>query len=289
MNNTENVADAQSLKESARKGLNNITTNFFVVAHLLLPLSVLLAVLVILAFCGDIGKVRMDYVAYIPFHEISMAFFLRYAGGASIIVILFMLWKGALFAILGGERKPDIKGAALAGLKFVQFCLLSMIAFGLIGAALVVASVKLSVYIWIAVAVYLVVISVPLYIAEYEYMLTDNNFRKSLCKGIKALKEQWGRVFFRLLVTNAVALLLVVVALMPALALMLGIYDNATAVCVSGAQKPPILVYISECLFMGLGVLAVLCVVYAAVSVKKAFYEEAKVNFALIAEEKREQ
>ena len=286
MDNSENIADALTLGASIKKGTRNIMEYFRAVARALLPVSVAMAVVAAAAFGGNIGEVKTDYITYMPFHEISMALFLRYAAGCVLLAVLFMLWKGVVFAILGGDKKLSVKDKIFAGLKFAQFCLLSMLAFGIIGAVLVVVSVKVSVFAWIAVAVYLIVIAVPLYMAEYEYMLTDNNFRKSLCKGFRAMKEQWGRVFFRLLVANAAAVLLMVVALLPALALMLGIYDNATAVCMAGAQKTPLPIYILECLFMGLGVLATLCVYFGAVSAKKAFYEEAVANASFMAEEK---
>ena len=127
-----------------------------------------------------------------------------------------------------------------------------------------------------------------MYIAEYDYMLTDDNFRKSLYKGFKAVKEQWGRVFFRLLMVNAAALLFVFVVLLPASALMLGIYDNATAVSLTEAQKTPLLIYIAEYLFIGIGMLATLCVSFGTVSAKKAFFEEAAANASFMAEEKAE-
>ena len=286
MDNSENIADALTLGASIKKGTRNIMEYFRAVARALLPVSVAMAVVAAAAFGGNIGEVKTDYITYMPFHEISMALFLRYAAGCVLLAVLFMLWKGVVFAILGGDKKLSVKDKIFAGLRFAQFCLLSMLAFGIIGAALVVVSVKVSVFAWIAVAVYLIVIAVPLYMAEYEYMLTDNNFRKSLCKGFRAMKEQWGRVFFRLLVANAAAVLLMVVALLPALALMLGIYDNATAACMAGAQKTPLPIYILECLFMGLGVLATLCGYFGAVSAKKAFYEEAVANASFMAEEK---
>lgn len=289
MDNSENIADALTLGASIKKGKRNITENFRAVAHALLPVSAAMAVVAVVAFGGNVGEVKTDYITYMPFHEISMALFLRYAAGCVLLAVLLMLWKGVVFAILGGDKKLSLKYKIFAGLKFAQFCLLSMLAFGVIGAALVVVSVKVSVFVWIAVAVYLLVMAVPLYIAEYEYMLTDNNFRKSLCKGFKVLKEQWGRVFFRLLVANAAAVLLVGVALLPALALMLGIYDNATAVCMTGAQKTPLLIYIAECLFIGLGVFVTLCVSFGAVSAKKAFFEETAANASFMEEEKAEE
>ena len=289
MDNSENIADALTIGASIKKGTRNITENFRVVARALLPVSVAMAVVAMAAFGGNVGEVKTNYITYMPFHEISMALFLRYAAGCVLLAVLFMLWKGVVFAIIGGEKKLSVKDKMFAGLKFAQFCLLSVLAFGIIGAALVVVSVKVSAFVWIAIAVYLIVIAVPLYIAEYEYMLTDNNFRKSLCKGFKAMKEQWGRVFFRLLVANAVAVLLVVVALLPALALLLGIYDNATAVSLTGAQKTPLLIYIAEYLFIGLGMLATLCVAFGAVSAKKAFFEEAAANASFLAEGKTEE
>ncbi len=289
MDNSENIADALTLGASIKKGTRNIMDKFRVVARALLPVSVAMAIVAMAAFGGNVGEVKTNYITYMPFHEISMALFLRYVAGCVLLAVLFMLWKGVVFAILGGEKKLSVKDKMFAGLKFAQFCLLSMLAFGIIGAALVVVSVKVSAFVWIAVAVYLFVIAVPLYIAEYEYMLTDSNFRKSLCKGFKAMKEQWGRVFFRLLLANAAVVLLVVVALLPALALMLGIYDNATAVSLTGAQKTPLLIYIMEYLFIGLGMLATLCVAFGAMSAKKAFFEEAAANASFMAEEKAEE
>lgn len=289
MDNSENIADALTLGTSLKKGISNFTENFRAVARALLPVSVAMAIVAMAAFGGNVGEVKTNYITYMPFHEISMALFLRYAAGCVLLAVLFMLWKGVVFAILGGEKKLSVKDKMLSGLKFAQFCLLSMLAFGIIGAALVVVSVKVSAFAWIAVAVYLFVIAVPLYIAEYDYMLTDDNFRKSLCKGFKAMKEQWGRGFFRLLMVNAAAMLFVVVALLPASALVLGIYDNATAVSLTGAQKTPLLIYIVEYLFIGIGMLATLCVSFGAVSAKKAFFEEAAANASFMAEEKAEE
>ena len=289
MDNSENIADALTLGASLRKGIRDITEKFRVAARAQLPVSVVMAVVAMAAFGGNIGEVKTNYITYMPFHEISMALFLRYAAGCALLAVLFMLWKGMAFAVLDGEKKLSVKDKMLSGLKFAQFCLLSMLAFGIIEVVLVVVSVKVSAFVWIAVAAYLFVIAVPLYIAEYDYMLTDDNFRKSLCKGFKAVKEQWGRVFFRLLMVNAAAMLLVVVALLPASALMLGIYDNATAVSMTGAQKTPLLIYVAEYLFIGLGVLATLCVSFGAVSAKKAFFEEACANALFMAEDKREE
>ena len=122
--------------------------------------------------------------------------------------------------------------------------------------------------------------------AEYEYMIPDSNFRTSLRKGFKVLKEQWGRVFFRLLIVNAVAVLLFTVVLLPAASLMLGIYDNATAVSMENAPATPVFIYIMEFLFLALGMIASLCVVFFAMSGKKAFFEECNATAYLLAEEK---
>ena len=152
-----------------------------------------------------------------------------------------MLWKGISFAVLQGDSDLKTKDKILAGLKYIQFCLLAFLVFGIVGAALIVASLKLSVWLWIAVGLYMIFITVPLFVAEYEYMIPDSNFRTSLRKGFKVLKEQWGRVFFRLLIVNAVAVLLFTVVLLPAASLMLGIYDNAIAVSMENAPATPVI------------------------------------------------
>lgn len=286
MEKSRNNIDDMTLNVSVKNGIKYAKDNFRAAVRMLMPVSLVIAVVSAVAWGGNIGIVKTNYITYMPFHEVSMPFFLRYAAGLLIVLVAFMLWKGISFAVLQGDSDLKTKDKILAGLKYIQFCLLAFLVFGIVGAALIVASLKLSVWLWIAVGLYMIFITVPLFVAEYEYMIPDSNFRTSLRKGFKVLKEQWGRVFFRLLIVNAVAVLLFTVVLLPAASLMLGIYDNATAVSMENAPATPVFIYIMEFLFLVLGMIASLCVVFFAMSGKKAFFEECNATAYLLAEEK---
>ena len=183
MEKSRNNIDDMTLNVSVKNGIKYAKDNFRAAVRMLMPVSLVIAVVSAVAWGGNIGIVKTNYITYMPFHEVSMPFFLRYAAGLLIVLVAVMLWKGISFAVLQGDCDLKTKDKILAGLKYIQFCLLAFLVFGIVGAALIVASLKLSVWLWIAVGLYLIFITVPLFVAEYEYMISDSNFRTSLRKG----------------------------------------------------------------------------------------------------------
>ncbi len=279
MNKSDNEAANISLVQCLKNGIGSFVGNFRRIAKSMLVLSVVIAVVAAVGFGGKIGVVKTDYITYMPFHEISMVAFLKYAVAALLVVVAGLFWRGKVFLMFmpDGGANIEKKATLFAGLRYVQFCLLAYIAFGIIATALAVLAVKISVWLWIALAIYIMVIAVPVYVAEYEYMFADNNFRTSLRASFKAVKEQWGRLFLRLLITYAAWALLVAVVMLPSAVLALAVYDNATAVSMEGATETPAFVYVLEYLFIALGMIASLAVTYCAMSVLKSFFEESKV------------
>lgn len=287
----EESASEVSLVNSLKGGLQFFVSHVAMAVKALLVVSIVAALVAAATFCGDIGTVKMDYITYMPFHNISMAQFVAYVAGVLVLLIIYLYWRGAAFMMFScdGNSIGSAKDRIFSSIKFLQFCLLAFITFGIILAALVFAAVKFTAWIWIAVGLYLIVFSVPLYVSEYEYMTSDSNFRSSLRSGFKALKEQWGRVFLRLMITVSAAALLVVLAFIPAFSMMMAVYDNATAVMMEGLAQTPSFVYVLEFLFIAIGVLVSLIINFVGMSVLNAFYKETKAYSKILAEARNEE
>lgn len=248
--------------------------NFRNISKTMVVLSIFIAVVVAATIGGNIGTVKIDNISYIPFHEISLQNVIVYGVGILVVVIAILFWYGKAFSILGGSFKILQKDVAFACLRFLQGCMLSFFVFGILGTAIGVAAGKVNVWLWVLFALYILFISVPLYIVEYDYMLTNHSYRESLRHGIKAIREQWGRVFFRVLFVNAVAVVLMVVAMLPGAALMLSIYDNATAMLMDGATPTPLMIFVLEYLFIVVGCIAALGIKFWALAALKECFNE---------------
>lgn len=291
MNKSDNEAANMSLVQCLKIGTGSFIENFRRIVKSMLVLSVVIAVVAAVGFGGKIGVVKTDYITYMPFHEISMVAFLKYAVAALIVAIVGLFWRGKVFLMLSSGYGAELekKSTVFAGLRYVQFCILAYITFGIIATALAVLAIKISAWLWIALAIYIVIVSVPVYVAEYEYMFADNNFRTSLRASFKAVKEQWGRLFLRLLITYAALIFMVAVVMLPSAALALAVYDNATAVSMEGAAETPVFVYVLEYMFIALGMIASLIVTFCAMSVLKSFFEEAKVYSSALAKAREDE
>lgn len=292
MSNSEMEVSDMSLIKRFGAGLKWVTENRKAAIRTQVWLSVAAALVVAVAFGGNIGEVKTDYVTYMPFHEIAMGPFVKYAAGAFVAAVVCMFWTGALFLLLSDDAAParlDRKQMVFAGLKFVQFCLLAFLTFGIVAGVIVYAAVKFTAWLWILFAVYVLLFSVPYYMAQCNYMLTDDNYRQSLRVAFKAVKEQWGRVFLRVLVVSALAVLFVLIVSLPATALAFAVYDNATAVSMEGAAPTPWYIFALEYVFIAVGVLASLYIIMCARSVMKAFYVESLEYSEALAEARKEE
>lgn len=285
MADKEEYAEVGKIKEELKFCIGNLKG---IARKLLLP-SLLIALVAVLTLGGNVGVVRVDYISYVPYHEVGMWRFVAYAAGGAALLLLVIAWAGGAFAIIGAEgkfRKLSRRDILLSGLRLLQFCLLAFLAIGILLAALVYAAVRVTPWLWIAVGAYVVAVAVPLYIAEFEYMIGGSGFFASLRLGFRAMREQWGRVFVRLLIVYAVAVLLCAIVALPAASLLMGIYDNATAVVMEGAAPTPIWIYVLEDVFIVIGVLASRVVAFAAMSVLRGVYVGAGAYSASLAEER---
>lgn len=262
--------------------------NFRNIGKAMAVLSIFIAVVVSTTVGGNIGSVKMDNISYIPFHEISLQNVIVYGVGMFLVAIAILFWYGKAFSVLGGSFKVTKKDVAFAGLRFLQGGMLSFFVFGILGVVIAVAAVKVAVWLWVLFVLYLLFVSVPLYIVEYDYMLTDHSYRESLRRGFKAIREQWGRVFFRVLFVNAVAILLMAVAMLPGVALMLSIYDNATAMLMDGATPTPLIIFVFEYLFIAVGSVAALGVKFWSLVALKEFLNEYRVYSIQLKADKEE-
>lgn len=262
--------------------------NFRNIGKAMAVLSIFIAVVVSTTVGGNIGSVKMDNISYIPFHEISLQNVIVYGVGMFLVAIAILFWYGKAFSVLGGSFKVTKKDVAFAGLRFLQGGMLSFFVFGILGVVIAVAAVKVAVWLWVLFVLYLLFVSVPLYIVEYDYMLTDHSYRESLRRGFKAIREQWGRVFFRVLFVNAVAILLMAVAMLPGVALMLSIYDNATAMLMDGAKPTPLIIFVFEYLFIAVGSVAALGVKFWSLVALKEFLNECRVYSIQLKADKEE-
>lgn len=287
MNKPDSDTASVSLVQCLKRAIECYVKQFRGISKATLWLSLAVAAVVSAGFGGNVGTVKTDYVAYMPFHEISMPLFLRYAATVMVALAVYCFWRGKVFVLLSGGNVHGGKATVFAGLRFLQFCMLAYLCFGIAATALAVAAVKVSAWIWPAFALYAVFVSVPLYVAEFEYMVGDSNFRNSLRVSFRAVKEQWGRVFLRLLITCAAVAMLAVVAMLPAMALALAVYDNATAVSMEKAAPTPLPVYVAEYVFTALGVLATLGVVSASMYVLDGFFKESKTYSAELSEARK--
>lgn len=258
--------------------------NFRKAGKAMAALSVFIGVVVSAAMGGNIGTVKMGYTSYVPFHEISLQNAVVYAAGLLFVALAGLFWNGKAFSVIGGGFSLSRKDVAFSGLRFLQGCMLSFFVFGIIAVAIAVAAVKVAAWLWAVFALYVLFVSVPLYIVEYDYMLADHRFRESLRLGLKAVREQWGRVFFRVLFVNAVAIVLMAVVMLPAVALMLSIYDNATAVVMDGAAPTPSIVFVLEYVFMAAGCVAALGIRLWALVALKRFFDDSCAYSAQLAE-----
>jgi hypothetical protein len=291
MDKFEKEISEVSFAKSVKEGCSMFLSSFRKAARVLLWLSAAIAVVAAVAFGGNIGNVKTDYITYMPFHEVSMHSFIIYACGLLAMLLLYVFWRGAAFLVVANAdgHSFERKSLLLSGLKFLQFCLLAFLVFGVLAVVLVVLAVKISLWFWIAVAVYVIAVSVPLAISQYDYMLTDNNFRRSLRVAFRVLKEQWGRVFFRLFVVVAAVALCFAVFSLPAATLALAVYDNATAVSMEKASATPFFVFALEYVFIAVGVLAQLVVSFMAITQMSVFYKEClQYSEALLAGRKAE-
>lgn len=285
------MADREEYTESGKikDELKFCVGNAREIARKLLLPSLLITLVAVLTLGGNVGVVKVDYLSYIPYHEIGTWSFVAYAAGCAALLLLAVAWSGGALAVIGAESefgKLNRRDILLAGLRMLQFCMLALLAFGIVFAVLVYAAVRVTPWLWIAVGAYAVAVAIPLYIAEYEYMIGGSGFFASLRLGLRAMREQWGRVFVRLLIVCAAAVLLCAVVALPAVSLLMGIYDNATAVVMEGAAPTPIWVYVAEDVFIALGVLASLAVVFAAMVVLRGIYVGAGTYSASLAEER---
>lgn len=262
--------------------------NFRNIGKAMAVLSIFIAIVVSATVGGNIGSVKLDNISYIPFHEISLQNVIVYVAGIFLVAIAILFWYGKAFSVLGGSFKVTKNDVAFAGLRFLQGGMLSFFVFGILGVVIAVAAVKVAVWLWVLFVLYLLFVSVPLYIVEYDYMLTDHSYRESLRRGFKAIREQWGRVFFRVLFVNAVAILLMAVAMLPGVALMLSIYDNATAMLMDGATPTPLIIFVFEYLFIAVGSVAALGVKFWSLVALKEFLNECRVYSIQLKADKEE-
>ena len=107
MEKSRNNIDDMTLNVSVKNGIKYAKDNFRAAVRMLMPVSLVIAVVSAVAWGGNIGIVKTNYITYMPFHEVSMPFFLRYAAGLLIVLVAFMLWKGISFAVLQGDS--DLK------------------------------------------------------------------------------------------------------------------------------------------------------------------------------------
>lgn len=179
---TPDISIIKSIKSGIKIIINNIKT---ISLGLAIP-TLLFALIATVTICGNVGVVKIDYNHYMPYHEISEWFLAKYIIGTLVSVVLFMLWRGYTFHYLSNFDKEKkafcvktsrISDFFYSGLRFIQFCLLAFIVFGIIGAILAYISITVSAWLWTAFIIYAVFVSVPLYISGYEYMLNDINFR----------------------------------------------------------------------------------------------------------------
>lgn len=269
-----------SIVKSTKAGIKTVVINIKVISRRLAVLTLLTALAVTFTVCGNVGIVKVDYNYYIPYHEISTIYVLKYIVGTVLAVALYMLWNGGAFYLLSHTNKTKLSldtsqlkrgDFFFSGLRFVQFCMLSAITFGIIAAVLVYLSISISTWIWAAVAIYAIIVSVPLYVACYEYMLTDINFRGALKTALKYSLEQWGRIFLRLFMVSAAAALPILLFLIPAASLIMAVYDNATAVVMNGAEPSPMLIYVLEYVAVFIANVLMLAIVLTAMSVLRFF------------------
>lgn len=290
---TPDISIIKSIKSGIKIIINNIKT---ISLGLAIP-TLLFALIATVTICGNVGVVKIDYNHYMPYHEISEWFLAKYIIGTLVSVVLFMLWRGYTFHYLSNFDKEKkafcvktsrISDFFYSGLRFIQFCLLAFIAFGIIGAILAYISITVSAWLWTAFIIYAVFVSVPLYISGYEYMLNDINFRNALKTAAKRTAEQWGRVFLRLLLVNTAAIILVVILTIPAAALGLSLYDNATAVVMTGASSSPVLIYIMEYIAVFIACVLVLYIILISTSVLMFFLDDANKYSAYLAQARLE-
>lgn len=229
----------------------------------LLIFTALIAWVLAATLTGNVGEVRMDAVSYFPYHYIDMGIFIKYAAGLLIAVLLFVVWRGLVFMLMGSEvgaAKHTFAEERYAALRFLQFCLLSLVTFGIIAAALIFCGVRVSAWFFAALGVYVLVMIVPFYIAQYEYMLRDACFFGSVRTGFREMRKRGGGVWLRLVSLGAVTVVLLGLFLLPAAALMMGVYDNATAVMMEGQPATPVALYVLEFVFWTLGLIISLAV-----------------------------
>lgn len=290
---TPDISIIKSIKSGIKIIINNIKT---ISLGLAIP-TLLFALIATVTICGNVGVVKIDYNHYMPYHEISELFLAKYIIGTLVSVVLFMLWRGYTFHYLSNFDKEKkafcvktsrISDFFYSGLRFIQFCLLAFIVFGIIGAILAYISITVSAWLWTAFIIYAVFVSVPLYISGYEYMLNDINFRKALKTAAKRTAEQWGRVFLRLLLVNTAAIILVVILTIPAATLGLSLYDNATAVVMTGASSSPVLIYIMEYIAVFIASVLVLYIILISTSVLMFFLDDANKYSAYLAQARLE-
>lgn len=272
-----------SIIKGFRNGIKSVSSNIKSIFKNIAILTAIMALAVMVTAGGNIGVVKVDYINYMPYHEISTLYLAKYIIGTAITLLLFVIWRGKAFLLLANNGKTTdsstpkhvkTSDVLYSALRMLQFCLLAFIIFGIIASILIYLSLTLSAWLWIATAAYLLFVSVPLYISCYEYMLTDNNFRHALKIGFQAVKEQWGRIFLRLLIVNAVFALLIFIFALPAASLIMSIYDNATAVTMSGASATPSFIYILEYAAIFISSALTLLTVFASMSILQIFFND---------------
>ena len=81
MDKFEKEISEVSFAKSVKEGCSMFLSSFRKAARVLLWLSAAIAVVAAVAFGGNIGNVKTDYITYMPFHEVSMHSFIIYACG----------------------------------------------------------------------------------------------------------------------------------------------------------------------------------------------------------------
>lgn len=252
-----------SITAALRTGTGHFLSILGSKSKMLVASGVLISLAVASALTGNIGSVHVAPVSYIPYHEIGMAQFLRYAAGFLVSLVLYIFWRSVTFSLMADDGKAPLKSGDMrySFLRMLQYFLLSFLTYGILAAALVYCAVRFSAWIFVALGAYFLVMAVPFFISEYGYMAGDMSYSKALKRGFSELKRRGGTVWLRMVSLDAVMLLLSLICLLPAVSLMMGVYDNATAQVMESAGSTPAMLYVLEFVFWLLGTAALLAVI----------------------------
>lgn len=222
-------------------------------------LALLVSLVASLTIGGKVGTVKVDPIYYVPFHDISLKNIVVYIIGMFVTFLFLMVWKGDVFARLGGEAVTiTAKRKVYEGLRCVQLMMLLAIVFGIPVAIVGWLACRYGLWISAFALLWLLYVLPLIHLITCFYLWGDLNFRRSLWKGFVVGTHYWGRLFLLLCCTYGIALIGMLIFCLPGFILKLVVYDNQVTIAMGEKSDVPNWAFWGEYICLAIGVFCLL-------------------------------